>query len=230
MEKKVKRKINIKGFLFLLLIVYLVGSLVYYLFTMPLKNILTEGNNYITDEQIINEAGLSDYPNIFKISILKIKKNLGEDPRINTITIHKNILGKITIIITENKPLFYNTLTGKLVLANNKTMDYDNKQLGIPTLINYVPTDVYNDLINGLANIDDNILKSISEIEYSPDKSGEIVFDEARFILRMNDGNIVYINTPNISKLNNYNAIYAEVGSKGTLYLDSSSENYIFQK
>ena len=228
METKVKRKINFKGLLIIILILYLIGSIIYYLFTIPLKNITIEGNNYVTDQEIITSSGLSTYPNVFRISSLKIAKDLKQNPLISNVFIHKNYLGKITISITENEPLFYNDLTHKTVLADGK--EIDNTFLGIPTLINYTPTDIYSDLITGLNKIDRNILLKISELEYSPDKNGEIVFDLNRFILKMNDGNIVYINTPNIKKLNNYDAIYEEVGSKGILYLDSASDNYIYKK
>lgn len=228
MGKKVKRKISIKGLLFLILIIYLIGSVFYYLFTMPIKNIIINGNNYVTDEEIIKTSALENYPNIFKISSLKIKKELKQNTLIKDVKISKNLLGKITINITENEPLFYNTLTHKTILEDER--DTDKTIIGIPTLINYVPTDIYSDLINGLSKIDRNILTNISEIEYSPSKNGEIVFDELRFILRMNDGNTVYINTPNIKKLNNYNIIYSEISGKGILYLDSASDNYIFKK
>ena len=49
----------------------------------------------------------------------------------------------------------------------------------------------------------------------------------------MNDGNLVYINTINIEKINNYLNIYEVIASKnenikGCLYLDSNSDNNHF--
>jgi cell division protein FtsQ len=230
METKVKRKINKKGLIFIILFLYLIGSFIYYLFTVPIKNIIVEGNIYRSDEELITESGLKDYPSILKVSSLKIKKNLEADAFIKSVVVKKNLLGKVIIEVKENKPLFYNVLSSKLVLEGNKEVDNNNDYLGMPTLVNYVPTDIYNDLIEGLSKIDDNIIHNISEIVYDPDKSGEIVFDSERFLLKMNDGNTVYINTPNIKKLNQYNNIYATVGGNGILYLDSSSDNYIFKK
>ena len=49
------------------------------------------------------------------------------------------------------------------------------------------------------------MIEMISEIEYSPSKSGEIIIDDTRFLLRMNDGNQVYINLININFYNLYN-------------------------
>ena len=47
----------------------------------------------------------------------------------------------------------------------------------------------------------------------------------------MSDGNHVYVNLINLSKLNNYIEIYASLeGKSGTLYLDSSSDKISFSE
>ena len=71
----------------------------------------------------------------------------------------------------------------------------------------------------------------ISEIEYDPDIVGTVTIDENRFLLRMNDGNKVYVNIYNMKKLNNYLDIYDALLKnnsikKGCLSLDSNSKNY----
>ena len=74
----------------------------------------------------------------------------------------------------------------------------------------------------------------IDKIEYNPDISEDVVIDKNRFLLTMNDGNLVYINTLNIKRLNDYISIYSSISSslnnqKGILYLDSYlSENNLF--
>ena len=228
-QKEVKRKINKKGLIFLILILYIIGNVIYYVFTLPVKNVIVEGNKNLETAEIIEKSGLDKSTSLFKTSVLKVQRNLKELDLVDKVEVKKSLNGKITIKITENKPLFINLLENKLVLSNKESINY-TKTYGVPTLINYVPSDIYDELIYGMNKIDPDIINKISELEYSPDKSGEIVFDDARFLLRMNDGNIVYINTPNMTKLNNYNTIYAEVGSKGILLLDSSSQNYIFKK
>lgn len=227
-DKKVKRKINIKGALFLILVIYLIGALGYFLLTRPIKNIIIEGNNYVSTSEILELSGLNAYPSYFSVSKSSVTKKLKENEFIESVDIKKSVFGKIVVTIVENKPLFINALTDKVVFSNGSTRDNDGTIIGIPTLINYVPSDIYDDLVKGLAKIDSAIISVISEIEYDPDISNDIVFDEARFLLKMNDKNIVYINTPNIMKLNNYNKIYAEVGGNGILLLDSNSQNYIF--
>ena len=103
--------------------------------------------------------------------------------------------------------------------------------LNIPILINYTPSDIYDNLIKKLSNIKIDILKHVSEIEYSPDIKNEKVIDKNRFLLRMNDGNYVYINLANMDNLNKYEEIYTTLdeNKKGILNLDSTSKGVVFQ-
>ena len=77
----------------------------------------------------------------------------------------------------------------------------------------------------------DRLLKHVSEIEYSPDIKNEKVIDKNRFLLRMNDGNYVYINLANMDNLNKYEEIYTTLdeNKKGILNLDSTSKGVVFQ-
>ena len=130
----------------------------------------------------------------------------------------------------EAKPLFYNRNNNKLVLANKKEIESENLY-GVPTLINYVPDTYYIRFIEELGEIDTNVLSLISEIEYQPWTSNDVTIDDTRFFLRMSDGNHVYVNLINLSKLNNYIEIYASLeGKSGTLYLDSSSDKISFSE
>ena len=74
-----------------------------------------------------------------------------------------------------------------------------------------------------MGNLDYGIISSISEIEYSPDKSSTgSILDETRFMFRMNDGNIVYINLDKLDNMKYYFKIYASLNNKkGILHLDS---------
>ena len=228
--KKKKRKLRISGVILLLLIIYIVAMAGYYLFTMPIKRIVVKGNSVVEEKEIIKYADINVKTSFIKASSSLIKKKVKQIALIKEVKIKKNLLGTITIIVEENKLLFYNVLTGKLYLSDGSTIEEDNKYFGYPTLVNYVPSDIMEKFIKSLAKIDKDIIAMISEIEYSPDKYNDVVIDNERFLLRMNDGNIVYINVVNIEKLNKYQTIFASVGTGGTLYLDSSSKNYIFDK
>ena len=232
-EKKVKRKlrINYKGILFLIIFLIVLFFAIKGILNMRIKNIVVENAKYLTDNEIIDLSGIGNYSKIISVDILKIKDNLIKTGYVEEANIKLSLNGKVTISVKESKPLFVNMITGNVVLANSKEVKNSSKYIGLPTLINYVTEEeVYKELISGFNKIDDEIIRSISEIEYNPDIKNEVVYDEYRFLLRMNDGNIVYINTPNIRKLNEYLKIYEKIGNNGTLYLDSNSSNYIYEK
>ena len=228
-EKK-KKKIRFKGLLIVILFVYLVLSCVYYLWTRPIKYVNIEGNVYL------KESYISDYLSLEDTSIMKInKKDVVEKlilhPLISDASV-KKVGNKLNIVITEEKILFYNLNKQKLVLSNGEECDNESI-LGIPSLINYVPLDIYTEFIEKLTVVDHEVLSIISEIEYNPSIVNGKTVDEKRFLLRMNDGNTVYINTINIEKINNYLSIIEAVLNKsdikkGCLYLDSISTNNHF--
>ena len=230
--KKVKvKRFSFKRLIILLLVLYVVVYSLYYFFKMPIKNIYITGTKLVSDNDIITAAGIKNYPSIFKTTDGRIKKGLKQLPLVKDVHIKRNLLGKLTLEIEEYKILFYNLNNQKIILEDGREIEDDNAYLGVPTLINYVPDKIYKQLLKSLLKVDDDILASISEIEYSPSKSNEEVIDETRFILRMNDTNTVYANLINIKNLNHYEEIYSTLNNqKGYLYLDSSNEeNFYFQ-
>ena len=137
-------------------------------------------------------------------------------------------MGTLTIYVEETKPLFYNRNNDRLVLSDGKEVTSAILD-GVPTLINYVPDTLYDRLVEELASIDKNVLTLISEIEYQPWQSNDVMIDDTRFFLRMTDGNSVYVNLINLQKLNTYIEIFASLeDKKGILYLDSSSDKISF--
>ena len=231
-NKKKKRKIRFKGLIVIVLVAYLLGNVFYYLWKMPIKSINITGNYYLKDNYLVNYLNI-DNKSIIKVSKNDIKKKLLELDLISDAKVKKNLLGTLNINITEEKILFYNRNIKKIVLTSQKEIENNNEYLGVPTLINYVKEDVYKELINKLEKVDREILALVSEIEYNPSVVNEKIVDDKRFLFRMNDGNIVYINTTNIEKINNYLEVYEGIVNKngdvkGCLYLDSNSDNKHF--
>lgn len=75
-----------------------------------------------------------------------------------------------------------------------------------------------------MAEVNNDILYKISEIEYRPNE-----VDKERFLLTMNDGNYVYVTLYTFDKINQYDAIYPTLENKnGILYLDSGNYFEIF--
>lgn len=220
--KTVKRKLNKKALLVILLTLYLFIMSFYYVFTIPIKNIVIEGNNLVSDSDIISAANIDNYPSIFKISSKKIIKNIKKINLIEEVNVSKSFTGTIIINVKESKIVFFNNLNDTYVLSNKKEISDINPQnlICVPTLINYVPSDIYEGLIQKLSAINQDIIADISEIEYSPDVKDDVTINDSRFILRMNDGNYVYIDIVNFDNLNKYKVIYSSLEEKGVLHLD----------
>ena len=184
---------------------------------MRVRNIYVTGNNYVKESELLNSTKLIDYPKLSEVSVKNITKELLNNPWVKDVHVHKSLLGKITIEIKENKPLYYN-LAGNIVLSNGAIIEDDLKLL-LPYQKNEIRTDIYEKFLKAFINVNQDILVKISEIEY---KASEL--DNERFLLYMIDGNYVYITLSKINLLNSYNEIYPTLeGKKGILHLDSGN-------
>ena len=229
-KKVIKRHFKWKVFFKIFVLLFFVGLMIFFLFQIKTSRIIITGNTLVSDNEIIVTSGFKNYPYLFRESTKDIKERLQTISLIDSVNIHKSILGTLRIDVTEAKPLFYNRNNNKLVLANKKEIESENLY-GVPTLINYVPDTYYARFIEELGEIDTNVLSLISEIEYQPWTSNDVTIDDTRFFFFMCDGNHVYVNLINLSKLNNYIEIYASLeGKSGTLYLDSSSDKISFSE
>ena len=231
MQKKVHRKLNKKALLVIVLTLYLFIMAFYYCFNLPIKSIVIKGNTNTLDEEIIKLGNINSYNKILGLNTKKVKNDIMENKAITSVKIKKQLNGTLLIDVKEQNILFYNLLNKVYVYENGITSENVSNKLGIPTLINYTPSDIYDNLIKKLNNINIDILKKVSEIEYSPDIKNEKVIDKNRFLLRMNDGNYIYINLANMDNLNKYEEIYATLDEKqkGILNLDSTSKGVVFQ-
>ena len=128
----------------------------------------------------------------------------------------KKKLFSVYLYVDENIPLFYNKNSNKIVLKNGKEID---DKYNVAVLNNYIPDTIYNDFINSMGNVNQDILDRISEINYVPND-----VDSKRFYLIMDDGNSVYLTLDDFLKINNYIEIIKTLdNNKGTIYLDSGN-------
>lgn len=230
-QKKIikKRRLNIKRAFILALVIFIIGGILYYAFKLNVSSVTVSGANYISDSEIIKASNILN-KKFLMVTSHQACKNIKNNDLINTCKIKKSWWLKINIIVTENKPLFIYKENGSVMLSNGSQTK--KSIYGIPTLINYVPKKVLSKFIKGLTQIDDDIIQSISEIEYAPslNEDGSLI-DEERFMMTMNDGNVVYINNRNLKVLNKYEKIYASIGNKkGYFNFDADYDNYFFQE
>ncbi len=220
-KKRKRRKLRIKRILLTLFIITLIGLLGYYYATLPIKNIYIKGNKIIPDNTIIEESEINNYPSFLLTSKFKIENTLKKNKFIKKATVIKKIGNIIEIKIEEYKPLALIEENNQVILSSGNIVENTYNITDSPILINQIKEEIYDNFIKKISLVDNNILRQISQIEYSPTN-----VDDSRFILYMNDSNIIYITLTKITKLNKYNQIKDKLGDKtGIIYLDSG--NYV---
>lgn len=223
-KSKKKRKINKKRVFIFFAVLLFLGVIISKLALTNITNIYIKGNSYLSDQEVIDNAGLKDYPNSLKNLSYSVKKNLEKNKYILSADVHKNIfLNKIYIEIKENYPLFYYKTENKTVLYNGDKVD---DKFSTITVINNIPNTVYDEFLSKLCKVSTEILDRISEIEYKPND-----VDSERFFLLMNDGNYVYLTLNKFSTINKYlDMIKSFNNKKGILYLDSGEYFDVFDE
>lgn len=225
---KIKKKKRLKLIPFLLFVLVITGAffLVDVLLDTRVENIVIKGNKIVTDQQIIDEAGLSNYPSFYKTTSYNIKKALEKNSFIKEVKIKRSFYHVITIEVSEYKVLLKKETTGKLVLENMNEVTTDQEiPYTVPRLVNDVPKDKYSKLLKNLLKVKRSVRSSISEFYYDPNE-----FDKDRFLLYMDDGNSVYLTLTKFRMINYYNDVLPQLdGKKGILYLDSGNHFQIME-
>ena len=225
---KIKKKKRLKLIPFLLFVLVIAATffLVDVLLDTRVENIIIKGNKIVTDQQIIDEAGLSNYPSFYKTTSYNIKKALEKNSFIKEVKVKRSFYHVITIEVSEYKVLLKKETTGKLVLENMNEVTTDQEiPYTVPRLVNEVPKNKYSKLLKNLLKVKRSVRSSISEFYYDPNE-----FDKDRFLLYMDDGNSVYLTLTKFRMINYYNDVLPQLdGKKGILYLDSGNHFQIME-
>ena len=212
MVKKIKLKI--KRIIICLLSIVLIVLSTYYVSILPIRNIYIIGNDILSDKEIIELAGISNYPSFIRTTTREITKNIENNIYIDEVTVEKKLYNKVYIHIIEKKILC--TYNNKILLGDGTEIDNTYNITSYPILSSDI-NNIKDKFISKFSLVNHTILLKISEIEYTPND-----VDKERFTLKMNDGNLVYITLNKIEKINKYNSIYSSLeGKKGIIYLDS---------
>ena len=91
MAKKIVKKRKLKVFNFLIVLLVLTGLFfgVYYLSTIPIKNIVIRKTTYLNDDYILELAELKDYPSFVLTSSRSVEKKLEKSNYINSAHLRK---------------------------------------------------------------------------------------------------------------------------------------------
>ena len=211
---KKKRKIKYKTIFIFILIIYFILFFAYDTVNLKIKNIYIYNNQFYSDQEIIELAGIEDYPSTFDYNALKIKNKLKKSTYIKDVKVYKKWLTEVHIEVEENVPLFYYEYDKKTILSDGTKVD---KVFDVPALINYVPDKKYQKLLKKFNEVPIDVRSRISEMKYDPND-----VDKNRFLLTMSDGNYVYVTLNKFSNINEYVDMIKNFQNKrGILYLDS---------
>lgn len=223
MAKKIVKKKKIRIFNLLLVLIVVSGLFfgVYMYLKLPIVNLIVKGNSYLNDDYVLSLSGLKKYPSFWLTSMKKVERKLKKSDYIIDVDIKRNWYHVITIDIKENRALFSKeNENGKIVFSSGDTLKVDEDySFRVPRLLNYVPDDKYEDFVKGMKNIKNDILQKVSDIEYVPND-----LDKERFLLYMDDGNMVYLTLTKFNMINYYNDVLEQLEDKhGILYLDNGN-------
>lgn len=229
MAKKLvkKRKVKLVNFLIFLIVLSVLFFGVYLLLKIRVKNIVVTGNNYIKDDTILELAGVKEYPKFLLTSSMKVEKKLLEYKYIKKANLSKTHPFTFIINIEEAKALFYDMNKNSYILNNNKEVKEEENEyiFRVPRLINYVPDKKYSKFIENMDKVNSDTISKISDIEYKPND-----YDKDRFLLYMDDGNMVYLTLTKFKMINRYNDVLKQLENhKGILYLDNGNHFKIME-
>lgn len=226
MAKKIvkRKKLRVFRLLLLLFVIAIISFFVYLYVTTNTQNIIIKGNNYISDEEVLQETDLKNYPSFILTMPSKIQKKLAKNKYIKSVKVRRKFYHTFEITIKEYDVLFKNDTLNKYVLDNKQEITSD-LEFRVPRLVNYTPDKKYSSLIENMKSVDKSILGKISEISYQPNE-----FDKDRFLLLMDDGNSVYLTLTKFEMINYYNEVLGQLeGRRGILYLDSGNHFKIME-
>jgi cell division septal protein FtsQ len=229
MAKKLvkKRKIKLLPCLIVLLVLGGLSFVVYFFLKLPILNLIVENTTYLNDDYILELAEVKDYPSFWMSSTSNMERKLENSPYISEAKVERKFFHILVFNIDENKPLFINNINNTVVFSDKEEVSVSDRidLFRIPRLINYVPDNKYQSFIKGMANIKKDILGKISDIEYQPND-----YDKDRFLLYMDDGNMVYLTLTKFDMINYYNDVLSQLENrKGILYLDNGNHFQIME-
>lgn len=208
------RKIRYKRLIILFVILAFIFLICFKLFTFRITNIFIDGNLYLSDQDIIESANLSNYPRAIFTFSNSIKSDIVKNKFVKSVDVHKKGLTRVYISVVENKPLLFDQVSNKTILSDGTSVD---EKFNVPVLVNNIDSSIYEAFLEQFSLIDVDVFNSISEVEYTPNS-----VDDKLFLFSMNDGNYISVNLDKFSSVNKYFDMVVNFNNhRGILYLDS---------
>jgi cell division protein FtsQ len=227
LKEQRKRKTNKR--LVLLLSIFFILILVVIYFQSPLSRVHTitvEGNAAVSDVAIIKESGVTEQTNIWNLNKKTMKANIQKLPEIKSASISLRLPNSLLIHIKEYKKIayvsenthYYPVLEDGSILKGSS----GTKLMNAPILTGFEQGKYLEAMVGQLEKLPAEILNSISEIQYAPEKT-----DGYHITLYMNDGNEVSATILTFSeKITNYPSIVSQLNPKQKGIIDLEVGSY----
>ena len=238
-KKKIKRVLRI-----CLLIVIIIGGIIFATCSpiFNIKEIKVLNNTLVSSENIISLSGLTVGENLFKFSEQKVKKQIKENPYIDSVEIKRIIPNEVQIDVVERVPRFSVSILGNYAYINSQgyILEITQNELNLP-VINGTSTEEEKIEAGNRLNEKDleklEVVLKIMSIGKENNLDSKIksidINNENDYIVRIEE-ELKTVHLGDESNLNN-KILYVlaileqEKGKEGTIYVNGDFNNKKFQ-
>lgn len=163
--------------------------IVYFEFSFGrISTITVEGNNLLTDREIVLLSELSRDESFFELSERTIEENILSNPEVKKVEVTKKFPNKVYIQVTEYNIVGYLVNEGKYraITEDGRIIEKSipvGEPVDKPLLYNFTQGDELQELIGQLDSLAPSIMNSISEIYYTPTDTNPLLLN-----VYMNEG------------------------------------------
>ena len=230
--------LGIVGIIIAIILVFMSGA-------FDISDIVVEGNNYISGEQIISFSGIELNTNIFSVSKKDVSNRIKENSYVDSVEIKKEFPNKVKLIINERKTSYCIEIASGFAYIDKQgyILELSSTRPSAPILMG-TNTDLTNIQLNDRLNNDDlkkmNTAIKIMDIATAIDLSNLItridISDSTNYTIYLETvSKAVYLGDGydlNTKMLYAKAIVKANEGKSGEIFLnmDLNSENPFFRE
>lgn len=176
-EKNPNRKLIYMILIFFSVIVFIV----YFEFSLGrISTITVDGNNLLTDREVVLLSKLSRDESFFELSESKIEENILTNPEVKKVEVTKKFPNKVHIQVTEYNIVGYLVNEGnyRAITEDGRIIEKNipaGEPVDKPLLYNFTQGEELQELVGQLDALAPSIMNSISEIHYEPTETNKLL-------------------------------------------------------
>ena len=189
LKQRRRKKANRRAVILLSLFFLLLILVLYFLSPIShVKQVTVKGNQYLSDEILVETSNISTGMNIWKLDKKQIVHDLESIKEINNVSISIKFPNTVQITVGEHERLAYVLKESEFypILANGESLeaiDQHKFPINAPLLIGFEEGKELEVILGALEELPEEISNAISEIHYDPTET-----DKFHVRIFMNDG------------------------------------------